>query len=160
MRDRLLGIYLNDHLAGEVAGRELAQRCRDSNSDTDLGRYLDQFLAELKQDRAQLEAIMDRLGVRRDTVKQGAAWIAEKVARLKLNGYLRGYSPLSRLVETETLCLGIEGKLALWRTLMRISTGEPRLASFDLAELERRASRQRAFMEEFRLEAAARAFED
>ena len=38
------------------------------------------------------------------------AWTAEELERLKLNGQLAGYSPLSRLVELEGLAVGIEGK--------------------------------------------------
>ena len=38
-----------------------------------------------------------------------AGWVAEKAGRLKLNGSLLTYSPLSRLVELEGLSLGVEG---------------------------------------------------
>ena len=38
------------------------------------------------------------------------AWSAEKFGRLKLNGQLSGYSPLSRLEELEILALVAEGK--------------------------------------------------
>lgn len=47
------------------------------------------------------------------------AWAAEKLVRLKLNGRLRGYSPLSRLLELEMLHIGITGKLELWQALQR-----------------------------------------
>ena len=43
---------------------------------------------------------MDDLGVG-SRAKDGAAWVAEKLGRLKTNGQLTGYSPLSRLVELE-----------------------------------------------------------
>jgi hypothetical protein len=36
---------------------------------------------------------------------------------LKLNGQLRGYSPLSRLDELELLQIGVAGKRRLWRAL-------------------------------------------
>ena len=60
---------------------------------------------------------MDRLGVRKDPLKPAAAWMAEKLGRLKLNGQLSGYSPLSRVVELEGLHIGITGKLELWKAL-------------------------------------------
>ena len=44
-------------------------------------------------------------------------WTGEKLGRLKLNGQLLGYSPLSRLIELEGLMLGIAGKLAMWIAL-------------------------------------------
>ena len=50
----------------------------------------------------------------RTTPKSAGAWTAEKFGRLKPNGQLTGYSPLSRLVELEGLKLGITGKLGLW----------------------------------------------
>ncbi len=54
---------------------------------------------------------MEKLQVKRDHLKVLAGWVAEKLGRLKPNGQLLGYSPLSRLVELEALALGITGKL-------------------------------------------------
>jgi len=62
---------------------------------------------------------MERLAVRRNTAEIAGAWAAEKLGRLKLNGRLRGYSPLSRLLELEMLHIGITGKLELWQALQR-----------------------------------------
>jgi len=81
------------------------------------------------------------------------------VGRLKLNGRLVGYSPLSRLEELEFLSLGVEGKLLLWRCLESVSSAEQRLAGFDFATLVKRAEVQREELERFRLEAAVDAFE-
>jgi hypothetical protein len=53
---------------------------------------------------------MDELRFGGDKVKNIAAWGIEKVGRLKLNGQLTGYSPLSRVVELEGLLAGIAGK--------------------------------------------------
>jgi hypothetical protein len=71
---------------------------------------------------------------------------------LKLNGQLAGYSPLSRLVELESLYLGITGKRELWRALQRTLGTDAR--GFDFEELDRRAERQAADVEVHRLEAA------
>ena len=76
---------------------------------------------------------MQALEVGRNTPKVIAAWGAEKVGRLKPNGQLRGYSPLSRLIELEMLQLGIAGKMAMWTVLD--SAADPRLAAFDLPAL-------------------------
>ena len=62
--------------------------------------------------------------------------------RLKPNGQLTGYSPLSRLVELEGLSLGITGKLGLWRALLGLVPGEPRLDGAAQPSRER-ALRQR-----------------
>jgi len=42
---------------------------------------------------------MEELGVSRSRLKPAGAWVLEKLGRVKLNGQLRGYSPLSRLLE-------------------------------------------------------------
>jgi hypothetical protein len=155
--DKLLHIYLNDHLAGHIVGRELAKRCRGSNRDSALGEYLDTFLQQVKGEGDVLQDVMDRVGARRDPVKLVAAWAAERVGRLKGNGRLIGYSDLSRLEEVEGLCLGVEGKVALWRTLQRLAESDERLEGIDFVRLERRGRAQRAELEELRMLAAATA---
>ena len=156
MADRLLCIYLNDHLAGSVAGVELARRLRASNrEDPDFGPPLAAICAEIEADRETLQSLMGTLGVRRDLAKPAAAWAGEKLGRLKLNGQLRGYSPLSRLVELEGLCLGVAGKLQLWRALERSLDS---VEGFDFEQLTERAGRQRETLEDLRLLAAGRAF--
>ena len=155
--EKYLGIYLNDHLAGSVAGIELAKRAAGNNEGTPLGEFLEQLVVDIEEDRAALEAIMDELGVRKDLLKDTAAWIAEKVGRLKLNGKIIGFSPLSQLVELEGLALGIEGKLSLWRALQEIQGEYPALANADLDRLAARAKAQREGIERLRIEAAANA---
>lgn len=147
-----LSIYLNDHLAGATVGVELAKRSRASNQGTPLGEFLDRLAAEIAADRETLKSLMGELGVRPDPVKAYGAWAAEKVGRLKLNGQLTGYSPLSRLVELEGLETGINGKRAMWAALERVA--QARVPGFDFAELRRRAERQAAEVEEHRLVAA------
>ena len=84
------------------------------------------------------------------------AWGAEKLGRLKPNGRLRGYSPLSRVIELEGLAIGIAGKARMWRSLE--STLGGRFAGLDLGALAERADRQRARVEELHRLAARRAF--
>lgn len=155
-----LSIYLNDHLAGSTAGLELAKRARGSNSDSELGPFLAELVEEVREDRATLVGVMRKLDVGEDRVKQALAWTAEKVGRLKLNGSLLSYSPLSRLVELEGLTLGVHGKLGLWRTLDRLSADEPRLAGFDFEELIKRAQNQQRRLERQRQKAADAAFRE
>jgi hypothetical protein len=152
--DKLLRIYLNDHLAGALAGIEVAKRCRSSNEGTPLGDYLATFVIELEEDRSELMRIREALELPYDRYKSAAAWVGEKAGRTKLNGRLTEYSPLSRLWELEGLCLGVEGKLSLWRSLKEISGTDSRLAVTDLDGLEKRAARQREELEAHRLEAA------
>lgn len=154
--DKLLSIYLNDHLAGSTIGVGLARRTSARNSGTPLGDYLERLTSEIESDRATLERLMSELGIRRNRRKAFGAWATEQLGRLKLNGQLTGYSPLSRFVELEALYLGITGKRELWRALQRTLRNDGR--GFDFEELGRRAERQAAEVEDHRLEAARMAF--
>jgi hypothetical protein len=158
MDDRLLGIYLNDHLAGATAGMELARRCAARNRGSDTGRRLARISGEIEEDREQLRAVMRDLGAGENVAKTTFARIAERTGRLKLNGRLLSYSPLSRVEELEALRLGVEGKLALWRALKETREADPRLKGIDLDALARRAEGQRDQLESMRLEAASQAF--
>lgn len=154
--DRLLAIYLNDHLAGATVGVELARRLRSSNADDPaMAEPLSEVCSEIETDRVTLEHVMERLGVRQRRVKTAGAWTAEKLGRLKLNGQLTGYSPLSRLVELELLYIGITGKLRLWKALEH-SLGDSR-GEFAFAQLAKRAARQRETVEALHLSAASSA---
>jgi hypothetical protein len=155
---KLLGIYLNDHLAGSTAGIELVKRARSENQGTDYGRFLAELTKEIDEDRAAFVEIMDRLGIRRDPAKVAGGWVLEKMGRLKLNGQLHGYSPLSRLVELEGLALGVTGKLAGWKALRLLADGEPALDAAALDGLIERAERQQRGLEEHRLLATREAF--
>lgn len=156
--EKRLRIYLNDHAAGSLTGYELAKRCLSNNEGTRLGDYLRTFVAELEEDRADLKRVIESLGFPEDKVKEGMGWIAEKAGRLKLNGQVRGYSPLSRVLELEGLVLGVTGKQVLWRSLKEISGSDPRIGVVDLDRLEQRAKNQLEELEKHRLEAAQLAF--
>jgi hypothetical protein len=151
--NKLLAIYLNDHLAGATAGIELLKRTLSSNKNTEFGAFCERLVPEIEADCRQLQDVMTALGVTAQEWKRKLAWAAEKVARLKLNGQITGYSDLSRVLEIEGLCVGVEGKLFLWRALGRIAPGEPRLVTFDFEELADRARRQRDELETHRLAA-------
>ena len=154
----LLAIYLNDHLAGSTGGHELAKRAAAGNRGNTHGAFLERLAAEIGEDRATLISIMRALGVRVDRVKVLGGWAAEKVGRLKLNGRVTGYSPLSRVVELEGLTLGVHGKLELWRKLDDLEPKPHGLVAFDLPALIRRAERQLQELEEHSRQSGAEAF--
>jgi hypothetical protein len=154
----LLAIYLNDHLAGATAGRELARRAASGNRGSTYGPFLENLALQIDEDRESLIGLMRTLDVDVVRLKVIGGWAAEKVGRLKLNGRLLGYSPLSRVVELEGLALGVRGKLALWRVLKDLEAVEPRLEHIHLDELVNRAEAQLLGLEEQRLLAAAQAF--
>jgi len=158
MDEKLLRIYLQDHLAGSTVGVELARRTRGANEGTEYGPPLAQIAAEIEADRRHLQGIMEDLGFGGDKLKNIAAWGVEKAGRLKLNGQLTGYSPLSRVVELEGLLTGITGKRAVWVTLLEVAPGEQRLDAALLERLRDRADAQRATVEDLREKAAREAF--
>jgi hypothetical protein len=149
----LLGIYLNDHLAGATGGADLARRVAGSHG----GQQADtlrRLAAEIAQDRAALLEIMAALGVPVRGYKVWSAWAGEKAARLKFNGYLLSRSPLSTLEELEMMRLAVEGKAAGWRTLRTLAEADTRLDAGRLDELISRARRQADLLEELRVRAA------
>jgi hypothetical protein len=155
---RLVAIYLNDHLAGATLGLELVRRAARENAGSSLGLFLnDVLLPEIADDRETLRRLMSQLGVQVSTPKVAAAWALEKFGRLKSNGSVRQYSPLSRLLELEGLAAGIEGKRGLWVALAAATAGSEGVADFDFDQLARRAESQRTRLEDHRLAAAASA---
>jgi hypothetical protein len=154
----LLGIYLNDHLAGATAGSALARRAHRNNRGTGLGAVLERVAQEIEEDRMELLRVMRLLAVEPSTFKRSAAVVTERVGRLKLNGRLRGYSPLSRVLELEGLIIGIEGKKNLWLNLRDGADLAERLGDVDLERLIERADRQQAELAAHRAAAGRLAF--
>ena len=152
-----LATYLNDHLGGATGGVELARRLCSSNKGTEYGPPLEGVARQIEEDVATLREIMARFDVEEDRIKQTMAYAAEKVGRLKLNGQLLGYSPLSRLVELEGMMLGVTGKHALWTVLNENYGQDSRLDGIDMAELISRAKEQRVTLERLRRRAATEA---
>jgi hypothetical protein len=154
--NELLRIYLRDHHAAAVAGAELAKRSAKSNQGTPFESTLEGLRAEIDADMSAFEDIMSRLGVQPAKGKDGAAWVAEKMGRLKLNGSLTSYSPLSRVIEFEGLALGVEGKLSMWRSLQQLS--DARLNGTELGSLVTRGESQLRLIHDAKKDAVDMAF--
>lgn len=148
--DKFLAIYMNDQLAAGVLWREVARRSGRSNRGTPTGDALERVATAIAEDVATFEQLMDRLGLRRSRVKPALAVAGERVGRLKLNGRLTGYSPLSRFAELDFLAIGIEGKKQLWENLRDLTDLATRLPDVDFDGLVDRAQRQRDELEPFR----------
>ena len=156
--DEQLEVYLNDHLAGSAAGIELASKLRDNNQGTSLGDDMAAVARDIAEDRDALEELMDRLQIKQHPVKDAAGRVLERLSRLRLSPALTGSDELTRLLETEALSLGIEGKLLLWLALKEAAAVEPRLAGTDFDRLIERARGQRRAVEPHRLAAALGSF--
>ncbi|MGV9566611.1 hypothetical protein [Streptomyces sp. NPDC003480] len=158
IRSRLLGIYLNDHLAGSTIGTRRAARLARSLRGSPYGVTLEAIAAEIEEDREVLLALMRRLGIPARSYKILAGGAFELAGRLKSNGRLVGRSPLTTLVELELLRLGVEGKAAAWRTLCRVAESDRRLNPEQLDHLIERAQGQLRTLEDLRLRQAEETF--
>jgi hypothetical protein len=156
--EKLLRIFMQDHLAAATAGLELARRTRGANQGTAYADDLARIADEIAEDRQALEELMADLGFGSDRVKNIGAWTGEKLGRLKLNGRLTGYSPLSRVIELEGLLAGISLKLSLWGILLEVSEQESRLDRDRLRRLTTRGEEQRETVAGLRARAAREAF--
>lgn len=151
MSERALDIYLNDHLAGAVMGSEIADELAEHHEGSHFGDGMAEVASQIHEDRATLEALMERLGTTSNPVKQGAAWLAEKAGRVKFRGLTSGNEELGAFLALETLSLGVEGKICLWETLRTLAPGDAVIEGVDLDQLVARGQRQRAILELERL---------
>ena len=155
---RYLRIYMADQLALGVLWREIARRSRRSNDGTPVGDAVARVADEIAEDVATFEQIMSRLGIPRARIKPALAVAGERFGRLKLNGHLTGYSPLSRFEELDVLRMGIDGKMVLWGNLRDLAGLRERLPDVDFDALIERARAQRDTIEPFRQQAGHDAF--
>lgn len=149
-----LGAYLTDHFAGSAAAIELIAKLRSTNGDGEFGACLAELELDVEADRAALEQVMEALEVSPSAIKVAGGWLLEKASKIKFDHRVTGSEHLSRLMETETLALGVDGKPAGWRALKVV----PRGLGVDLDALIQRAVDQRERLEPFRIDAAKRAF--
>ncbi len=145
MNQRRLSIYLNDRLSILTAGSELAARTRSSNEGTAYEALLGRIVADLELDKELLDALMAAHDVRPDRLKTSLAWLGERLGRLKPNGSVISYSPLSRVVELEGLAVVVTLLGGSWTALEPLLPGHA-------AELQRAIERARRTLGE--LEAA------
>jgi hypothetical protein len=155
---RLLRIYLADHRAGAAAGQARASRFAAANADSVLADAARDVCHQIEDDVETLDEILARLGYRASRWKVIVARGAELAGRLKPNGRLRGYSPLSRVVELELLGAGIVAKESLWQTLAVVQRHRGELAGFDFDDLQHRAQQQRMQLEAHRTATVNEAF--
>ena len=101
---------------------------------------------------------MGRLGIEEDSVKQAAGSLLGKASRFKFEARDDDGSPPNRVLEMESMLMGIEGKAALWRKLKQLAGSERRLADIDFDHLGERASQQQANVERHRQELVPSAF--
>jgi hypothetical protein len=152
-----LTTYLNDHLAGSVAGLELLDHIIQLRRGSALESPLIVIRSEIEEDQKVLQALLHGVGGSESRVRQAAAWLSEKLARAKLRIDDGGSGELQLLEALEALALGIQGKVALWRALQAASSRLPAPQRLDFAALEQRALSQFERVDRLRLQAASSA---
>lgn len=155
----LMGLYLSDHLTGATAGVNRIERMADDFVDTPVYADLASLAEEIRTDRELLRNIIEDLGFPRKAYRQAAAWAAERVGRLKLNGRVLERSPMTLLLETELMRSAVQGKLGGWETL-REHSAELNLDPEVFERLIEASHRQLATLDEVHSYARERALRD
>ena len=143
----LLHIYLRDNVAAAVGGLQLFRRCSSANRGTAYAADLQNLTDEIRDDRDALRRMCRSFEVKYSNVGRAVAYAAATLGRVKTNGRVFKYSPLSRVLELEALSSGVMSKLRLWESLVGLSAVEARL---DAAELTRLASEANDQLERLR----------
>lgn len=156
--ERLFRIYVQDHLAALRVARALVRRALKNNRDEPLGRVLAPLHVGIAEDLVHLADVAEAAGIGPARAKEALAWLFERGGRLKLNGRLRRYSPLSRLVELEGLLLLAAQRAAFWRVLEGRAEHDAKLRVVDCAERADLAERQREVLARELVRAARAAF--
>jgi hypothetical protein len=152
-----LDTYLNDHLAGAVAAVELLEHLERAHAGTPIARAVSELRAEVEADRETLGSLMMRLHVTESRPRKATAWLAERLAWLKLRLDDSGHGAFRLFESLEAVSLGIEGKLGLWRALATVAPAVPDVSGLDYETLMQRATDQRRRAEALRLGTAVAA---
>lgn len=126
--ERLLRIYLQDHLAMLRGAFELAHRVKQQCEEEWAREAATRFLHGIIEDRKELMRIARDLEVEPSLAKEAGAWLGQKLGGLKLNGRFFARSPLSTLVELEGMCMLAAHGEAAWRALEPLAEARPELA--------------------------------
>ncbi|MGH8944610.1 MAG: hypothetical protein ACRDVL_00480 [Acidimicrobiia bacterium] len=149
MSNEAVSSYLNDHWAGVGAGLLVARRLARNNKSTVWAERLAWLADQMASDEQTLAAVREALQVDEGGLKRAGARAVERVSAWKPKGKLLGYTPMSRLLDTESTITSVIGKQSLWAGLGGALTRDPRLIPFDFASLEQRALEQLALLRDF-----------
>lgn len=150
-----LDTYLNDHIAGATAGRNLAKMAAQEHQTDEHGPFFSEIYAAVDADYGTLKQVAAALRVDESAGKTALAEIGSKVMGAKFTG--GDDDDLNAFVTLETLSIGIEGKVCMWKALKTVAADYPAFAEFDLDDLLARATEQREKIEEQRQKMAPRA---
>jgi hypothetical protein len=152
-----LAIYLDDHLAGSVAALNLMEELADMCRGRPLEAKLRQLHADVSDEQNLLRELLARIKGQVNPLKQATAWLSEKLGEGKLALAARAHPELATLQGLESLLLGLQGKLSLYRVLAEVAQRDPRLEG-DFHGLAERTVLQQAMVENERMTAGRAAF--
>ena len=140
-----LDTYLNDHIAGATAGTNLAKMAAEEHQTDEHGPFFSEIYAAIQADFETLQQLASALGVEESAAKGALAEIGSKMMAPKFTA--GDDDELNAFVTLETLSIGIEGKVCMWKALKTIEDGNPALEAADLDTLLARGTDQRERLE-------------
>ncbi|HWI41919.1 MAG TPA: hypothetical protein VNX25_10570 [Verrucomicrobiae bacterium] len=158
MDDRNLGDYLNSHLAGSVAGIELARRAVKTYSGAPEEDFVVRLLVELEEDQEMVRRLLKAIDVTEETLKSIGSWVMEKLGVVKIREAEARDVSYARMLEMEGLLVGTRGRIALWTVMESCIPADPRLSFADFGFLRSRAEGHADMLEKLRTAAARDAF--
>ena len=158
MPSKHLSAYLLDHAAGAEAALEIMDHIESSHGNTRAGSAVREVRPQIEEDRDTLQSLIEQLTDSSSVPRRVLGWIGEKALELKIKLDDPADGALRLLESLEILTLGIEGKIALWRSLEANVDKDSAIAKLDYVLLVSRAQNQRTILEPARIEAARHAF--
>jgi hypothetical protein len=150
-----LDTYLNDHMAGATAGTNLAKMAAEEHQTDEHGPFFSEIYAEIAADKDTLEQLIGALGVDESASKTALAEIGSKLMGPKFTA--GEDDELNAFVTLETLSIGVEGKVCMWKALRTVADDYPAFEQFDVDALLARATAQREKLEAQRQKMAPQA---
>jgi hypothetical protein len=156
MAEQPIHVYLNDHLAGATAGVDLAKQASERH-DGELREFFAQLADEVSADYNTLTSLMDQMDAHASGAKEVLAKAGSEISDTKFSGESTDDPEFGTFITLETLSIGVEGKLCMWKALKVVADDYPELSSADIDTLIERAQSQRDKIEGKRLEVASTA---
>lgn len=148
-----LDTYLNDHIAGATAGANLAKMAAQEHQTDEHGPFFSEIYAAIQADFDTLQELATALGVEPSASKSALAEVGSKVMAPKFTG--GDDDELNAFVTLETLSIGVEGKVCMWKALKTVEAEYPAFGDFDIDGLLESAIAQREKLEAQRQKLAA-----
>jgi hypothetical protein len=156
MADSPIHVYLNDHLAGATAGKDLAAQAAERH-DGELGDFFTTLAGEISGDYNTLATLIDTMGASDSGAKSALAKAGSWISEEKFSGETVGDPQFGTFLTLETLSIGVEGKLCMWKALKVVQDEHSELKSLNIDTLIESAQSQRDRLEGKRMEAAGSA---